>query len=176
MIKKLLTISTAIFAILALCSCNSSEDDNEHKKLITFHVGAKGTFDSGIARETVVLPLSGFSIITNKEQFMYNGDLVKADLAQVNDVGGIVKGFYFTCQERGAKRLMQATGANMGSFIVVKYDGTPIGARKIDTTITDGKVFIVSEVPEKDLEKMLKDLNAAIEKINEIKKENAQKW
>ncbi len=172
--KRVTAILSAVISAFCIVACNS--DDDADKKLLTFHVGSKNSIDSGISRETVVMPLSEFAIITNKDQFMYSGDIDKVELAQVNDRGGPVSGFYFTCQERGQKRLVQATGANMGGFIVVKFDGAPIGLRKIDTVITDGRIFVCSEVaPGTDLEKFVEEMNASIKKVNEIKSD-ADKW
>ncbi len=173
--KRFTAIVSMAVSAFFIAACSSSDDDAD-KKLLTFHVGSQNSIDSGISRETVVMPLSNFAIITSKDQFMYNGDLVKVELAQVNDHGGPITGFYFTCQERGRKRLIQATGANMGGFIVVKFNGEPIGLRKIDTVITDGKIFVCSEVePGTDLEKFVEEMNAAIKKINEIKS-SSSKW
>ncbi|MFR6034094.1 MAG: hypothetical protein ACLUKN_13555 [Bacilli bacterium] len=77
----------------------------------------------------------------------------------------------FHMQSRGQSAYSKPLQAIWG-YIVVKYDGNVIGLRRIDMPINDGKIFVTPEIPlEDDLQKLVDEMNMAIETINEIKDE-----
>ena len=118
------------------------------------------------------MPFSGFTVLMNEDQFMYTGDIKKIDLAQVTLIDGPITGFLFTCNDRGKRRLMQSTAANMGGYIVVMYGGEPIALRKIDSVISDGALFAHIEIPkDRDVAKFYEELSKSVDTVEEIKKE-----
>lgn len=175
--KNILKIATtAILAVLSLCAC-SSNDDEKNGKLLTFHVANDRSISEGLARYDVAMPFSGFVVRMNRDQFMYTGDIARVDLAEIRLVDGPMTGFLFTCNERGKKRLLQATAANMGGYIVVLYGGEPIGLRKIDTTMADGSLFVNIELPkDADVNKFYEELAKSIVKVDKIKKDSENSW
>jgi len=175
MIKHLLRMIMAVAISALLISC--SDDENKVKKLITFHTGSERANAMASNRTLEVMPISGVTVMTDTNQFMYNADLAHVYVAEVTLADGKpLRGLYFFCNPRGAKRLFQASASNMGGFIVVKYDGQSIGLRKVDMAINDGKIFVTPEIPlEDDLEKLATEMNKAIETINEIK-ESEDSW
>lgn len=165
-------LKSAFLGLLAFSLCACSDDDSV-KKLITFHSGSERANALASNRTLEVMPISTVSVMTDTNHFMYNGDLQKVHVAEVTlPDGKPMRGFYFICNSRGAKRLFQATASNIGGYIVVKYDGNVIGLRRIDMPINDGKIFVTPEIPlEDDLQKLVDEMNMAIETINEIKDE-----
>lgn len=163
----------ALFCGFCSLICGCSIDGPT--KMFTFHLGNSRSIASELARSSVTMPVSGFTVVTNNDYFMYSGDLEHVDWSYCKAVDNEkVYGFTFKCNDRGRKRLLQATAGNMGGFIVVKYDGTPIGIRLIDTAITNGELFVVAEIPdtsESEIARLLKEMNESIENINKIAEE-----
>ena len=120
------------------------------------------------------MPISGLNVIMEKKQFMYTGDLKRVDLAQITlPDGATILGYNFLCNERGTRHLMRETGANMGGYIIVLYDGNPIAVRKIDMMITDGSFFAPAEIAdEKKIKEIFEKMDKSISVTEEIKKEN----
>lgn len=169
--KNTLKILLMAFVAITLVAC-SSDDEKKNTRLLTFHIANDRGISSGLTRKVVTMPFSGFTVMMNEDQFMYTGDLAKVDLAQITLIDGPITGFLFTCNDRGKRRLLQATAANMGGYIVVLYGGEPIALRKIDTTISDGSLFAHIEIPkDKDVGKFYNELAKSIETVEEIKKE-----
>lgn len=169
--KKFLKILMFALAGAALVAC-SGDDEKKNTKLLTFHVANDRTLSSGLTRKNVTMPFSGFTVLMNEDQFMYTGDIKKIDLAQVTLIDGPITGFLFTCNDRGKRRLMQSTAANMGGYIVVMYGGEPIALRKIDSVISDGALFAHIEIPkDRDVAKFYEELSKSVDTVEEIKKE-----
>ena len=165
-------LKSMLLAALTLVVCACSDEDSV-KKLITFHTGSERDNAMASNRTLEVMPISTVSVMTDTNHFMYNGDLQKVHVAEVTlPDGKPLRGFYFICNSRGAKRLFQATASNMGGYVVVKYDGNVIGLRRIDMAMNDGKIFVTPEIPLKaDLQALVDEMNKAIDTINEIKEE-----
>ena len=164
--RKFIGTIAAFAAALTLCGCASTEI----KDLVTFHVATSINLQSTAAREKIKMPSTGFELVSTIEPFMYNKDLVRVDVAQVElPQGGTVKGFYFTADDRGTRRLFSASATNLNNFIVVKLNGKPIALRQVDVIISDGKLFAIADVPEDtDLQKTADDINEAILQSHEL--------
>ena len=168
--KNILKIS--FFALIAFVLAACSDDDKKNTKLLTFHVANSRSISIGLTRKNITMPFSGFSVIMNEDQFMYTGDIKKVDMAQVSLSDGPITGFLFTCTDRGKNRLMQATAANLGGYIVVLYGGEPIALRQVDTVISNGVLFAPIETPkETDMKKFYEELASSVKTVDEIKKE-----
>ena len=163
---KFLKLAVLAAATLSLFGCNSDGDDEV--MMITLHMGNSRSIASELSRKSVTMPQSGLTVMMELSQFMYNGDLEEVHFAK-NPMpdGSLINGFYFVANDRGMKRLMQATGGNIGSFIVMCVNGKPMGLRKIDSVVQDGKIFIISEFEGTDEEmgKYVADMNEAIKKV-----------
>ena len=169
--KKFLKIFIFALAGAALAAC-SGDEEKKNTKLLTFHVANDRTLSQGLTRKKVTMPFSGFTVLMNEDQFMYTGDIKKIDLAQVTLIDRPITGFLFTCNDRGRRRLMQATAANMGGYIVVMYGNEPIGLRKIDSAISDGTLFTHIEIPkDRDVVKFYEELSKSVDTVEEIKRE-----
>lgn len=164
-------IWTLFFALAGLALLSACREDEKNKKLITFHIANSRQISTGLARSQVKMPASGLTLVADNDQFMYSGDLERVDVAKViMETGEPLLGLYFTCEESGRKKLFQATGGNMGSYILMKFEGAPLALRLIDSPIQDGMLFMVPEFPpEEDMHKKVEEMNASIEVIHKIK-------
>ncbi len=165
---KIFKLGALFCSLLFVAGCAGDKIEN----LVTFHVASSANITTAQSREQIKMPSTNFSLISNVEPFMYNNDLVRVDVAKVKlPEGAFLDGFYFTANTRGMKRLFTATATNLNNFIVAKINGTPFALRQVDMVITDGKLFMVADVPEgMDLQKTAEDINKSIEvshKINE---------
>ncbi len=164
---------TRIFLCAMACLCLCACKDEKDLTLLTFHKGNSRGMVSGLSRTSLTLPVSGMDVIYENEQFMYSGDILKVDLAQVKlPDGSPLTCFMFTCNDRGKRRLYTATASNMGGSIVVLYGGKPLAFRTVDTTISNGVLLAVPELPEDtDLFKELDKIRTSLNNVNEIKEE-----
>ena len=106
--KNTLKILLMAFVAITLVAC-SSNDEKKNTRLLTFHIANDRGISPGLTRKVVTMPFSGFTVMMNEDQFMYTGDLAKIDLAQITLIDGPITGFLFTCNDRGKRRLLQAT-------------------------------------------------------------------
>ncbi len=142
---KRLTI--AIMLVISALLISACSDENVENMLFFYSCEARS--ELGISRQKVVMPESGFELIANKREFMSSADLERVDVAKiVLPDGKPVTGFLFECNEKGTKKLYRETASNMGGWILLRENTTPIALRKIDTIIQDGKLFMVLEFPE----------------------------
>lgn len=158
-LKFLLLMATSIL----LFSCN----DEEVKSVLTFHTcEAKASYN--VSREKLQMPISKFEVIVNKKEFMTSADFDSVDIAEVRTPnGGAIRGFLFNCNEKGVKKLFRETSANLGGWILLKENGQPVGLRKVDIAMQDGKLFMLLEFPEgTDLTKKALDYNESIKIIS----------
>ena len=160
-----------VVAASVLASCGGGNDDI---KLITFNVASMRGIDSGLAYKAVVMPYTGTRLIMNVEYALYSGDIEEIHVAEnTMPTGEKITGFYFFFNAKGARKLTNITAANMGSYIVMSYAGSPIGLRIIDAVITDGKLFVCSEFfdEKKSIHKLVEEMREQLQKVDKIKKD-----
>lgn len=167
--KNFIKLVSAVCALAVLGACSSDKEDT---KLITFNVANRTGVDTGLAYKSVEMPLSGMKLIMNTDVVLYIGDIEQIYAAEnTMPTGEKIPGFYFFLSPKGKNKLTNITASNMGAYIVMFYDGKPLGLRVIDAVITDGKLFVCSECAG-DMEKMHKivaEMNESIDDVNEIR-------
>ncbi len=172
--KKTIVSMLALAVGVLISSCKSDED--KEKCLITFHLGVTSGVPGGITLENAYLPVSKRTIIIEKKPFMYSGDLVKVDLVQFEQFGGVkLDGFQFTCTDSGVKRLTQATGSTLGGIVVIKVNEKIIASRPIDSLINTADFGALSEIQgmnREELEKLYEDMNNGIKEFKDVKEKN----
>ncbi len=174
-LSKLVFCLAAALLSIFFASCSSSGNDDE--KLITFHIGTSRNISTGLTKSLVTMPQSGFTLVVDNDPFMYSGDLNRVDVAKIimPASGMPLFGFLFDCNDSGVKKLYYKSASNMGGYIVMLYQGAPVGLRKIDAPIDNGELFIVPELPlDTDLQEKADDMNASIKAIGEIVKKKRE--
>ena len=164
--KKLAKIFAGLLALALLCSCMHDEPEN----VFTFHLAQ--TRLSGLERdlEQFELPYSKIKCTLQKNHFVSINELEKVELAEVKlETGGSILGYYFTFTQVGKNRLLAATAANIGAIIVLKDNDKVIASRKIDTTISDGMLFMIPEADIENNEKLAEQMEQWSESIKRMR-------
>ncbi|MDQ8205436.1 hypothetical protein [Pelagicoccus sp. SDUM812003] len=111
----------------------------------------------------VTLPLSQVKIPVEGDAILSEFDYLAIDLAEL-ELGNCLS---FTLKPAAARAFYRISVANQGKRLVLVVDGQPIGARRIDGPVSDGRIYIFLEVPDETLEELAADLkktNADIQK------------
>ena len=103
------------------------------------------TTDPGAS--TVVLPISGVRIAIGDKPVFAENDIVDVDLMQVE----LGRCLLFHLTPSAARDLYRFSGANQGRRLVLVLNNVPVGARRIDSPINDGAVFVFAEVTDAEL-------------------------
>jgi hypothetical protein len=133
---------------LALCSlwlasgCQNARVTETPAAIARFHL--ESTEGRGVA---VTLPRSGTSITIADKPVLTEYDIVGIDIAQVT----LGKCLLFRLTPSASRDLRNLTRANPGSRLVLRIDQHVWGARRIDETIEDGRLFIFVEKPDEEL-------------------------
>ena len=164
--KKILNLTALLALMSALCGCFWDEKIENN---LTLHV-CESRSEIGISRETVRMPETGVDFTVVKEPFMTMGDLESVDVAEVYDpyAARMITGFQLNCAGMGAKKLFRETSKSIGGWILLKENGNPRAIRKIDSIITNGKLFMMLEYPKgTDIYQKAQDYSRDIKKVQE---------
>ncbi len=173
--KKFLTYAFLIASIFSLSGCFWGE---KIENFLTLHV-CEARNELGVSREKIKMPETGVEFIGIKDPFMTIGDLESVDVAEVYDpsTGEVIRGFTLNCNPKGTKKLFRETSKSMGRWIILKENGKPCAIRKIDSIISNGKLFMQLEYPrETDIFKKAQDYSKDIIKVAEEIAEREAAW
>jgi preprotein translocase subunit SecD len=141
--KKFFQIAGAGFALaLAGCGTLRSPARDYTPTLARFFLE---TTDAGAS--TVVLPVSGVRVAIGDKPVFAENDIVDVDVAKV-ELGQCL---LFHLTPSAARDLYRFSGSNQGRRLVLVLNNVPIGARRIDSPINDGAVFVFAEVSDAEL-------------------------
>lgn len=173
--KKILHYALLAFSAFSISGCIWDETIENY---LTLHV-CEARNEIGVSRERVKMPETGVEFIVQKEAFMTMGDLDSVDVAEVYDPssGTTIRGFVLNCNGKGIKKLFRETSKSMGGWILLKENGNPRAIRKIDSIISNGKLFMLLEYPrETDLFKKAQDYTKDIVKVQKEIAEREAGW
>ncbi|EDY81617.1 hypothetical protein VDG1235_1235 [Verrucomicrobiia bacterium DG1235] len=111
----------------------------------------------------VTLPVSQVQVPVEGEAVLSEFDYHAIDLVEVE----LGKCLVFSLKPQAARAFYQLSVANQSKRLVLVIDGDPIGARRIDGPIADGRIFVFLETTDErleDLAKQLKETNFDIQK------------
>jgi hypothetical protein len=146
-----LLLRGAIFAALLGAGC-SSVPEPAHDYTPTLARFFLETGDEGAA--AVELPISGVRVAIGAKPVFTEGDVVDVDLMQVE----LGKCLMFQLTPAAARDLYRLTGASQGRRLVLMLNQVPVGARRIDAPLGDGRVFVFAEVSEAALPVLVTNL------------------
>lgn len=109
----------------------------------------------GTAGVAMQLPVSKLTFQVNPKPVLVEYDIVNVGLVRV-DLGWCLQ-FQFT--PAAARDLYRLTATNLNRGLVLTFNDTPIGARRIDQAIADGALLIFVEVPNENLPPLAEQLN-----------------
>lgn len=136
-----------LFCLFAVVGCRSSDKKPESLKVPRLMVESRGVNYGGLNTEVARLPISGTKIALRKEPLVSEFEIVNAELVRVE----LGLALLLELTERGARELYRGTVTNMGGRIVLTINDNPVGARRIDGAIEDGKFYTFVELEDEGL-------------------------
>jgi hypothetical protein len=103
---------------------------------------------------TVELPVSGVRLGIGAKPVLTEGDVVAVELMQVE----LGRCLMFQLTPAAARDLFRLSGASQGRRLVLLLNQVPVGARRIDGPIGDGRIFLFVEVAEPALPALVANL------------------
>ncbi len=148
--KRLLMVA-ASFAVLLFAGCKSLREPARDftPTLARFFLE---TTDVGTA--AVELPISGVRVTIGAKPVLTEGDIVDVDLMQVE----LGKCLMFQLTPSAARDLYRLTASSQGRRLVLLLNQMPVGARRIDAPLTDGRIFMFAEVTDAALPVLVTNL------------------
>lgn len=111
----------------------------------------------------VTLPVSRIQVPVKGEAIVSEFDFAAIEMAEVE----LGKCLVFVLKPTAARAFYQLSASNLGKRLVLVINGEPIGVRRINNPIADGKVYIFLEVTDSKLEELverLRETNIEIQK------------
>ncbi len=110
---------------------------------------------------TVELPVSKVRLPVYPRAVLNEVDIANVELVRV-DLGLCLM---FDCTREGARNLMRLSATNLGRRLVVTLNGAPFGARVIEGTIADGRLFIFIEMNDEQVTAAAVDLKKTVHEV-----------
>ncbi|HVU33292.1 MAG TPA: hypothetical protein VHE61_07650 [Opitutaceae bacterium] len=98
-----------------------------------------------------VLPQSHVRILAGPRPVLDGDAVADADVAQL-DLGSALM---LRLSPAGARELAAVSAASIGRRLIITSDGVPIGARRIESPITNGLLFAFVELPDTGLAELV---------------------
>lgn len=163
LISKLL-LATACVSLLFSIGCRK-DDDFDNMKVPRLMLETRGVNYGNLTGEEVTLPKSGTRISLEKDPVVSEFEIINVDLVKV-DLG---LALLIQVSEKGGRGLYRASVTHNGSRVILMINGIPVGARRLDGAISDGKLYTFVELPDDELEELVIDMNKTIMKIQSEK-------
>jgi len=148
---KGLILVAALAAALAGAGCKSLDKPSRDFTPTLARFFLEST-DAGTA--AVELPISGVRVGIGAKPVFTEGDVADVDLMQVE----LGKCLMFQLTPAAARDLYRLTGSSQGRRLVLMLNQVPVGARRIDAPLADGRVFMFVEVAEAALPVLVTNL------------------
>lgn len=111
------------------------------------------------------MPISGANFTVGRTPILFEGDVEAIDLVQV-DLGLCV---LFQFSDAGRRELYRASVRGAGRRIFLFVNDVPVGARRLDGAIEDGKLYMFLEVPDSELPAFVEEMRTSLEKVKKMK-------
>lgn len=150
---------TAVLLCLLTAGCRSKPEKvfrfyQEQSAVTMLGDGLKGT-----------MPISGVEFVVGRTPIIFEGDVESIDLVQV-DLGLCV---LFQFSDAGRRELYRASVRGAGRRIFLFVNDVPLGARRLDGAIEDGRLFMFLEVPDSELPDLVEEMRVSLKKIKKMR-------
>lgn len=115
----------------------------------------------------MTLPNSGLTYYVKPDPIITEGNVTNVQLVRVQS-GQLA--FLFQLDEFGTRALYRESVSNKGRMIVTTVNEVAIGARQIDGTIADGKLYTFTDLSPEEMEKLYLDLVDNQKQVQELKR------
>lgn len=150
-LSLLFLLTVAGLAIFAGCNSQTSKKDFK-QTFARFFLEAQ----DGDAFASVTLPVSGVKIAINNKPVVTEFDFSGVQTAR-SDLGMFL---VFSLTPDATRDVVRLTSSNQGKRLVLVIDNVPVGARMIDRPFTSGGIAVFAALPDAELEKLAKDMDA----------------
>lgn len=136
-----------ILIILSLSSCGWKRDSDAAVRM-SFHSESKGAESRSLTFEEKLPGLRGTHFFRTVPEFTHRQITGFYPFkSETEDEWGAI----FELNRQGAQRLLNTTSQNVGSHLIIKYNGTTIGTPYISKPISDGIIVTWKGIKTKDL-------------------------
>lgn len=157
-----LLLACCILGLLAGCK---KDDDFEDLRVPRLMIEARGVNYGSLTGTTATLPVSGTQIPLQSEPLVSEFEINNVELVKV-DMG---LALLIQVSEKGARDLYRGSVTNNGGRVVLTVNGNPIGARRLDGAIEDGKLYTFVEVDDEELGQLVLDIKQTLVEIQKKK-------
>jgi hypothetical protein len=140
--------------ILALVMCGGCRSTGEPARDFTPTLARFFLETTEVGAAAVELPISGVRVTIGTKPVFTEGDVVDVDLVQVE----LGKCLMFQLTPTAARDLYRLTGSSQGRRLVLMLNQVPVGARRIDAPLADGRVLIFAEISDAALPVLVTNL------------------
>lgn len=150
----------ALVGALTLAGCATTGTGEKDFEPVVARFYLEDPTGSGAA-VAMRLPVSDTVVAVDPRVVISEADIARVELVRV-DLGLCL---LFVMSPEDARGLTVLTSANLGRRLVLTLNGRPVGARLIDTPITDGMLYTFVEIPDEELPALVANLQATTAEI-----------
>ena len=100
------------------------------------------------------MPVSRVRIPVNSSAVLSEFDIVEVSVMEVE----LGKCLLFALTPQATRAFVKDSSLNRGKRLVLLVNGRPLGVRRIDTPIVDGRIFMFLETKDENLDEIAKDI------------------
>ena len=147
---RILGASCAAGILWLFAGCSSTPAPRDYKVIVP-RIFLEAANNNGTP---LTLPRSGVSVVVNSTPVLTEGDVVDAELVQV-DLG---KCLLLQLTPSATRDFYRMSVTHQGRRLVLVINGEPLGARRIDGAITNGAIYVFVEIPDAALAELVGNL------------------
>lgn len=121
-------------------------------------IESRGVEYGALRGRNLTLPVSRTEIFVDREPAISELDILNVELVRV-EMG---LALLIEMSDYGARALYRYSVTSKGNRLVFMINDQPIGARRIDTVMSDGKLYTFVEVKDEEMGQLVLDLKASI--------------
>jgi hypothetical protein len=164
-LRNYFTLLSVLVSVYFCSGCFSSiegyKDEIENMQVPRLRIESRGFDYAGSGVDSVTLPVSGTVIQLEREPIVAEYDIINVEMVQVDM--GIALMIQVT--DKASRELYRRSVTHSGSRIVFTCNGLPVGARRLNGTIEDGRFFTFVEIPDDEVGQFVLDLKASIAEL-----------
>lgn len=141
-------VSLFFFALLS-AGCQTTEKKDYIPTLARFFLE-----EADVRAVSVSLPQSGVRVAIGPKPVFTEGDVVNVELAQVE----LGKCLMFQLTPAAARDLYRVSGSNQGRRLVLFLNNVAVGARRMESPLSEGRVFVFVELEDSALPALVENL------------------
>ncbi|WOO43214.1 hypothetical protein [Rubellicoccus peritrichatus] len=152
-------------ALIALVFAGCEKDDPTHT--VRFFLENPSAGRTGVWAKPLTLEGSGLTYYVKPDPLITEANITNIQLVKVQS-GHMA--FLFHLDEFGTRALYRASVADNGRMLILVVNGNAIGARQLDGSISDGRLYTFTELSDEEMEKLYEELVDNTAAVQELKR------